>query len=276
MLNESCEVYEKYANTPSQIASEIYFYAEWAGYFVCNPDFFIERENNGSILILYTVGGCGTLEYRGKIYELTPNTIALINCIDPHTYYPSGDEKWSFYYVHFSGSESFKMYEYIYSLDESAKFEGNNILFKYVTDIISHCKTRTVAFETKISKRICGIVYEMILTRQQKEKSGIDTICEYINENYAEEISVEKLADMLNYSRCHFSVKFKQLMGMTPHEYVKKRRIDRAKELLIEDNTSIEKIAELIGYNDACSFIRAFKSTENITPLQFKKRYFCR
>mgnify|MGYP003311799693 CR=1 FL=1 len=59
MLNESCEVYEKYANTPSQIASEIYFYAEWAGYFVCNPDFFIERKNNSSILILYTVSGCG-------------------------------------------------------------------------------------------------------------------------------------------------------------------------------------------------------------------------
>lgn len=116
----------------------------------------------------------------------------------------------------------------------------------------------------------------MILTRHQKEKSGIDTICEYINENYAEEISVEKLADMLNYSRCHFSVKFKQIIGMTPHEYIKKRRIDRAKELLIEDNTSIEKIAELIGYNDTCSFIRAFKSMENITPLQFKKRYFCR
>ena len=99
--------------------------------------------------------------------------------------------------------------------------------------------------------------------------------CE-VYENYAEEISAEKLADMLNYSRCHFSVKFKQIMSMTPHEYIKKRRIDRAKELLIEDNTSIEKIAELIGYNDACSFIRAFKSMENITPLQFKKRYFCR
>lgn len=44
--------------------------------------------------------------------------------------------------------------------------------------------------------------------------------CE-VYENYAEEISAEKLADMLNYSRCHFSVKFKQIMGMTPHEYIK-------------------------------------------------------
>lgn len=45
--------------------------------------------------------------------------------------------------------------------------------------------------------------------------------CE-VYENYAEEISAEKLADMLNYSRCHFSVKFKQIMGMTPHEYIKR------------------------------------------------------
>ncbi len=274
MLNESCKVYEKYANTPSQIALDIYFYAEWAGYFVCNPDFFIERENNKSILVLYTESGCGILEYRDKTYELTKNTIALINCLEPHRYHPNGEEKWKFFYFHFAGLTCFKMFEYVYSLEDSAKFEGSSILFDYIKDVVSMCKTRAVAFETKISKRINGIIYELIINRQQRKKNGIDTICEYINDNYAEEISVEELAKMLNYSRCYFSVKFKQLTGMTPHEYIKKRRIDRAKELLLENNTSIEKIAELIGYNDVCSFIRAFKDTENITPLQFKKKYF--
>lgn len=274
MFNESCKIYEKYANTPGQIAADIYYYAEWAGYFVCNPDFFIERRDNGSILVLYTESGCGMLEYRGKTYELAKNTIALINCLEPHKYHPVGEELWSFYYFHFAGQSCYKMFEYAYSLGDSAKFEGSGILFNYIRDVISLCQTREPAFETKISKRINGIMYELILNRHQKVKTGIDTICEYINENYAREISVEELAKMLNYSRCHFSVKFKQLTGMTPHEYIKRRRIDRAKELLLENNTSIEEISELVGYSDVCNFIRVFKDSENITPLRFKKKYF--
>ena len=125
MKNESCVFYERYENTPSFTAQKLYYYPQWAGHFVCNPDFYIERFNWPDILIIRTTSGLGKLYYRDKEYVLDKDNFAMINCMDKCIYFPNSKENWAFSFLHFKGAQSTEIYEHIYNLNDGCVFENN-------------------------------------------------------------------------------------------------------------------------------------------------------
>lgn len=271
MLNESCKLYERYVNTPGSPAESMYFYPRWAGHFICNPDFYINRQGNDSILLLYTLGGCGKLKYRECEYILTEKNFALLNCMDLQIYYPLNNEEWEFYFIHFSGNKSKEFCEYLYSINDGVVFESSAKIKEYVENCITMCRDKTPGFEIKMSKQINDILYEMIWRIQKDEGDRVLAICEYISENYSKYLTTESLAKEFNFSRCYFSTLFKRMTGTTLHDYLTCCRLDKAKHLLKESSLSVEEIAEKTGFVGAGTFIRAFKRKEKITPLQYKK-----
>ena len=275
MKNESCIFYERYENTPSITAKKFYYYPQWAGHFVCNPDFYIERFNWPDILIIMTTEGSGKLFYRDKEYVLDKDGFAIINCMDKSVYYPVSEENWAFSFLHFSGAQATEIYEHIYSLNDGCVFENNQKIEKNIEDCITLCKEKLNTYEVQISKKISNILHETLLTLQKDESDKISMICDYITENYHTDLSTEKLAKVSCFSRCYFSTVFKKHTGTSLHDYITCYRLDKAKEMLINDKIPISSIAEKTGFNDTGTFIRAFKKKENITPLQYRKEH-CR
>lgn len=275
MKNESCIIYERYGNTPSATAQKLYYYPQWAGHFVCNPDFYIERYNWPDILILHTTAGNGKLFYREKEYILDKETFAIVNCMDKCVYFPVSEENWAFSFLHFTGAQAAEIYEHIYSLNDGCVFKSNKKIENNIEDCITLCKEKSNTYEVQISKKISNILHEILLTTQKDEIDKISMICDYIAENYNTDLSTEKLAKISCFSRCYFSTVFKKHTGTSLHDYVTCYRLDRAKEMLIEGTMPISGIAEKTGFNDTGTFIRAFKKKENITPLQYKKEH-CR
>ena len=92
----------------------------------------------------------------------------------------------------------------------------------------------------------------------------------YINEHYTENIDLKKLAEIEHYNSNYYVEWFKKNMGMSPGEYIKKLRIDKSKELLLNTDLTILQIGESVGYKYNSSFTRAFKDVENITPKEFR------
>lgn len=92
----------------------------------------------------------------------------------------------------------------------------------------------------------------------------------YIEEHYTENINLKKLAEIEHYNTNYYIEWFKNNMGVSPYEYIKKIRIDKSKELLINTDLSILQIGESVGYKYNSSFTRAFKDLEDITPNDFR------
>ena len=273
MKNESCIFYERYENTPSFTAQKLYYYPQWAGHFVCNPDFYIERFNWPDILIIRTTSGSGKLYYRDKEYVLDKDNFAMINCMDKCIYYPSSQENWAFSFLHFTGAQSTEIYEHIYNLNDGCVFENNQKIDKNIEECITLCKEKGTKYEVQNSKKISNILHEILLTMQRDESDKISMACDYIAENYSEDLSTEKLAKISCFSRCYFSTVFKKHTGTSLHDYLICYRLDRAKEMLINEAMPIGTIAEKTGFNDSGTFIRAFKKKENVTPLQYRKEH---
>lgn len=94
----------------------------------------------------------------------------------------------------------------------------------------------------------------------------------YINEHFAEEIDLKKLAYIEHYNVSYYSEWFKHNMNMSPTEYIQNLRIKRAKVLLLNTNLTILQISQMVGYEHNSSFTKVFKHLEKISPVEFRKK----
>ena len=97
------------------------------------------------------------------------------------------------------------------------------------------------------------------------------TVIDFIEENLAENISLAKLARLIQLSPYHFCRAFKQSFGVPPHRYHSLRRIDRAKALLANPNDSVTNIGMAIGFSETSSFTAAFRKASGMTPTDYRR-----
>lgn len=98
-------------------------------------------------------------------------------------------------------------------------------------------------------------------------------ILKYIEQNYANDITLEELAGIAGYSTYHFSRIFKKYSNTTFINFLNRRRIKAAEVLLLESGSSITDVAMQVGFASLTTFNRVFKSINGCTPSEYKKLY---
>lgn len=101
----------------------------------------------------------------------------------------------------------------------------------------------------------------------------IKSIQEYIQENSHRKISKNELSNHFNYHRDTIGRFFKKETGLTIIKYTRKIRHNKAVQLLMESDISLDMIAEQCGYTDRSHLILDFKLFKNTTPTKYKKLY---
>jgi AraC family transcriptional regulator len=117
-------------------------------------------------------------------------------------------------------------------------------------------------YSNKASQQTPGIS----LTKTKLRRS-----IEFIHQNLATDISLGDIAAVANMSKYHFAKSFRQAIGIAPHRYLVKLRIERARKLLVTDNLSIEEIASRVGYSDESHFAAQFLKIVGTTPRRYRR-----
>jgi 2-isopropylmalate synthase len=105
---------------------------------------------------------------------------------------------------------------------------------------------------------------------QAKEQRIVD-IMNYIQKNYSR-VTMDDLSKVFFLSPPYLSKYIKDNAGITFQEAVMNTRMNKACTLLQNDNSSIEKIAEKVGYQNVEHFNRLFKRIYNITPMEYRNK----
>ena len=95
--------------------------------------------------------------------------------------------------------------------------------------------------------------------------------CSFIDANLCGDPSVSDLARECRLSASHFARAFRQSTGMAPHRWIMKRRIGRAKELLLEGELELVQIALDCGFSDQSHFTRTFRRSEGHSPGKWRR-----
>jgi AraC family transcriptional regulator len=102
-------------------------------------------------------------------------------------------------------------------------------------------------------------------------KSTLHQVVDYIQNNLDRDISLAELANVAHMSVHHFGKLFKQSMGVTPHQYVLKCRVDQAKKLLANKQLSFAEISQAVGFCHQSHFIDVFRRYTSLTPRQYRQ-----
>lgn len=115
--------------------------------------------------------------------------------------------------------------------------------------------------------------FEVKNNKQQEYMEKFLFICNYINEHYAEPLSLEVVASLAGFSKYHFTRLFKQYADTSFYKYLNQKRIAHAKHLLVHKDLSVLEISLQCGFSNLSSFLRMFKKLTGFTPTELRKMY---
>jgi AraC-like DNA-binding protein len=96
-------------------------------------------------------------------------------------------------------------------------------------------------------------------------------VTRHIEEHLAEQIPLATLARIARLSPYHFCRAFKQSFGIPPHRFHMRRRIERAKSLLVKPATSVTSVGMALGFSETSSFTAAFRRATGLTPTGYQR-----
>lgn len=129
-----------------------------------------------------------------------------------------------------------------------------SILFRLIYIIISHKES-----------------IEITSTIQTKSLEKLKYILKYVEEHYAEHITIEEMAKLTFYSKSHFMKFFKSHIGTGFIDYLNNYRLMMSEQMLKTSDLSVIEIAQLSGFDNISYFNRIFKKKYNLSPSKLRK-----
>jgi AraC family transcriptional regulator len=97
-------------------------------------------------------------------------------------------------------------------------------------------------------------------------------VTEYINDNLSSSVTVTDMANLLEMGPCHFARAFKESTGMSPHQYVLRRRVERAVQMLKETSVSLAGVAYDLGFSSQGHFSTVFRKAVGVSPSDYREQ----
>jgi AraC-like DNA-binding protein len=92
----------------------------------------------------------------------------------------------------------------------------------------------------------------------------------YIEQSLGHDLSIGKLAKVAGLSPQYFAEMFRQTTGFTPHQYVSHRRVERARQLLVDTDLPLAEVAHRCGFSSQSQFTTVFQRLTEVTPGKFR------
>lgn len=105
-----------------------------------------------------------------------------------------------------------------------------------------------------------------------EQKTLLQQIEQYVEQNYKSKISLDEIADELHVNRSYLSRFYKNKTGVNLFDEILKLRIESAKEYLLKTDMKTYEVSEAVGFEDAGYFSKMFKKIMGVSPKEFRKR----
>jgi len=231
----------------------------------------------------YIISGTGVQIINGKEYQVKRGDVIFIGLDDVHAYYSTNKIEVLNLIIHPSLYEMVQKTLSNIFVNEPCQLPP---FLRMTTEYIMEVENLILKIEDEFNLKNYGykqvlnnyvtilfiVLYRISLNLFCDDQINNEKkeITEYIESNYRY-IKLEDIARHFSYSPSYFSKYFKRIMGLSLTDYVQRKRVNHAIQMLAGTRLSIEEIINEIGYSDKKNFYHIFKKYTGSTPNEIRK-----
>lgn len=225
-------------------------------------------------LIHYVISGkgvfyCGQQKFslqRGQIFVIFPGTVVK--------YVADEKNPWHYAWINFAGEEAKELLSRL-DITEAHPYltlkDGTGAL-ELLRDM-PHERGADLCENLRFTARLyefMSLLTESGESDTRAEKRYLTMATRYIKAHYFEDLTVDGLSSHIGISRKYLYAIFKKRLSVSPKDYILNYRIERAEELLLDQDLSIGQVGYSVGYPDPLNFSRMFKLKTGMSPSEYR------
>jgi len=262
--------------TPSVTESAQPYFCSEVGDFYARSNFSTARSDKNSFIVFYTLGGAGVVRQGGQEVTLVKGQALLMDCRSPQSYGTApGHNHWYHLWAHVDGGgvslagEQLGLPRLVPVNVPASRVQPH---FDVLFDLMGK---ESLVNRARTGVAVHALLAELVMASLSPQGSDADdpvvAVRNYVERHYAEDLSLERLADVAAVSPSYLIRLFKRQMGTTPHDYLLRYRISRAKELLAETTMTSAAIARQVGFNSESNFSYRFSRMVGQSPRAYRQ-----
>lgn len=260
--------------TPGAAMLEMPYVCLEAGTLLGRQSFLTERAGKDSYLLLYTKDGEGFVTQGARTVTVGRGQALLMDCRTPQSYgtSPSSD-RWHHLWAHVEG-RGVEATARRLGLPKLVPLSVSSSRMEPHFDIIfERLEREGIENEELVGLAVHGLMTSLLIASVRGEKPETHPIVlaqNFIAAHYAEPIAVEDIARAATVSGSYLTRVFRKELGTSPHDYLVRYRITRAKQLLVETDLSVGEIARQVGFKTESNFSYRFSKLCGTSPRGYR------
>lgn len=251
---------------------------------ICLPSHHFGPAVRDHYLIHYIISGKGFFERGSKKWQLEQDMCFLIHPNEVTYYKADEEDPWHYVWIGFNGARASELLRKCgFSIEKPCLTYSLKSEFDISHHILGMLNHRT--FEDSSVLWQMGQLYILLseLTRNNElvhsgthvkttKEVYVHKTIEFMLNNYSHEITICDVANYVGLDRSYFFAIFKELMQLSPKEFLTELRVKRAKELMLSTGLNFYEIAFSVGYKDPFLFSKTIKKYTGLSPSQFRAK----
>ena len=211
---------------------------------------------------------------NNNLYDLSRGDVIVARPGEYHHCVYRSDAPHKFFWILFDSNKNYRILDFLKDNSSHNYFSPEPELREELLELCYDFLNNSITEEEKIYAffRIFEILKKAQKPQKTKISDEMQKIINYIEEHICEAITIKDIAKELYISQSTLERKFKEILNLTPLEYIRNKKLILAAKMLTEGKNVLDT-ALSVGYNDISYFIELFKKRYKITPYQFKKKY---
>ena len=228
--------------------------------------------------IFFVLNGKGNFLFRNDIHPIKTGDLIIIPPYLEHTEQSIPGMPLDYYVIGIDGI-AFQTENNAASAQIFCNFDNRMLIADLFAQMYYEVKT-----EREGSDLICQHLLEILILRIMRSRHIIPVpitsvrmtkecaqIKEYLDTNYAEHITLETLTSLTHMNKYYMAHSFTKFTGMSPIQYLNRRRLETACQLLRDTDYSVSDISSQTGFSSQSYFTQIFRKFYGITPIKYRQ-----
>ncbi|NBZ87724.1 AraC family transcriptional regulator [Stagnihabitans tardus] len=233
----------------------------------------MQRGASPFLVIQHTLVGEGRLDYAGRPYRLRPGDCMLVTMPHAHRYWLERGGQWEYFWLLLTGAEPLRLARDILA-------HAGPVLRPDAAQT-DRLAAATLALLTgqSLAGAASAQAYAAMMALQDmafamppppNHPPPIARALSHVEAHLAENLTIDRLAQVAGQSRAHFVRQFTAALGLPPSAHVEARRLDRVERLLLASELTVDQIARMAGYADGNYLAKVFRRARGLSPLAWR------